>query len=201
MELPEMALVCGPNGSGKSTLTYTAIIKKTENVPFIDPDRVMKERQCSSIEAGRIVSKKIEEYIIRKQSFLRESTLSSNFDLKIIGEAKEKGFKISLAYICLENVNYNIDRVAYRFAHGGHTLPTEDIIRRYYRSLKNLPEAIKRVDEAIIFDNGDVGYREVAQFKNGQLVSHSFTPKWFEATLTTLGLKNACAKEMSTEIS
>ena len=46
---------------------------------------------------------------------------------------------------------------------GGHDVPESDVWRRYQRSLENLPLAIERADDSILFDNSTSdGYRLVA---------------------------------------
>ena len=50
-------------------------------------------------------------------------------------------------------------RVASRAARGGHSVPYEDVIRRFVRSLENLPKAIALADKATILDNSTQGYR------------------------------------------
>ena len=56
VEKPAMIMICGPNGAGKSTLTYAARKKDGMDIPYIDPDRIAKDLQCTPIEAGKIVS-------------------------------------------------------------------------------------------------------------------------------------------------
>ena len=46
-----------------------------------------------------------------------------------------------------------------RAARGGHSVPYEDVIRRFARSLENLPKAIALADKATILDNSTQGYR------------------------------------------
>lgn len=183
---PEMVMVCGSNGSGKSTYTKKAIESGAYKMPFLDPDEVAKKEQATPLQASKIVSNAIKGYIKNKQSFLRESTLSAKFDLRMIQEAKEKGFATSLVYICAGSPDSAVQRVSDRYAKGGHTVPEEDIRRRYARSLENLPGAIKQVDKARIVDNSGDRYKEVATFENGKLRSHEFTPDWFKKPLEAL---------------
>ena len=92
-------------------------------------------------------------------SFARESTLTSHFDFTLMSEAKKKGYSIELVYIGLESSDLAWARVASRAARGGHSVPYEDVIRRFVRSLENLPKAIALADKATILDNSTQGYR------------------------------------------
>jgi len=71
------------------------------------------------------------------KSFVIETTLSGKYLVAYINKAKELGFQVSLIYLFLENPQTNISRVKNRVLNGGHHIPKDDIIRRYYRS-KNM---------------------------------------------------------------
>ena len=183
---PEMVMVCGANGAGKTTFTNAARERGEFKIPFLDPDAIAKKEQATPVEAGKLVANAIKGYLADKQSFIRESTLSAKFDLRMMQEAKENGFKTSLIYICNGSPDTAVARVAKRHADGGHTVPEEDIRRRFVRGLDNLPEAIRRADEATIYDNCGEKYRKVATFENGKLKTHDFTPAWFKKPLEAL---------------
>ena len=54
-----------------------------------------------------------------------------------LSPAKRKGWQVFLIYVGVDNVQTSIERVAQRVASGGHNVPSEDIRRRYARSLAN----------------------------------------------------------------
>ena len=87
---------------------------------------------------------------------------------------RDLGFEIVLVYIGTEDVEINLARIRNRVLAGGHDVPQEDVRRRYARSYKNLPTAIKRADHSILFDNStDDGYRLVA-------ILGTTGSRWFE---------------------
>jgi predicted ABC-type ATPase len=47
----------------------------------------------------------------------------------------------------------NIGRVNVRVAMGGHSVPSDRIISRYEKCIKQFPQALKLADEAIVYDN------------------------------------------------
>ena len=144
---PRLICICGPNGAGKST--YTRTIATMENLLVIDPDK---------LAAGKAAAKMARLFLENGVSFARESTLTSHFDFTLMSEAKKKGYSIELVYIGLESSDLAWARVASRAARGGHSVPYEDVIRRFTRSLENLPKAIALADKATILDNSTVVY-------------------------------------------
>lgn len=182
-----LTMVCGSNGAGKSTLTYRMLkdleLEKGEVIPFIDPDRIAKSQELSPIEAGKATSREVKKHILDGVSFIKESTLTSNFDFQMIQLAKDNGFKVNLVYVGIKSANYAIFRIKTRLKTGGHFVPDEDVKRRYSRSLSNLPKAIAEVDTARIIDNSTKDYKEVASFEKCKLVTQNFTPEWFKKPL------------------
>lgn len=172
-------LVCGCNGAGKSTLTYSSLEKKHIFL-YIDPDRIAKEENKSPIEAGKEAIKRTKKNLAEKISFLKESTLSSQSDLKLIENAQKQGFYVEVKYISLANVNDAITRMQDRSQNGGHSVPIDDIKRRYERSMANLPQAITLADKITIYDNTRNDYREIATYEKGQLINKNFSPLWFK---------------------
>ncbi|MDR0486436.1 MAG: hypothetical protein LBH29_06920 [Elusimicrobiota bacterium] len=80
-----------------------------------------------------------------------------------------------MLYIFVDNPQICIDRVQARSLKGGHLIPQEDIVRRYYRSKKNFFKYLKFVDDWILFYNGSDGIIEIAnprQIRNASLYQH-----------------------------
>jgi len=180
---PKLVMICGPNGAGKSTLTERVRQKYLDILILIDPDKIAKDQNVSSIEAGRITSTLIKDSIAKKHSFFRESTLSSNSDFLMLRDAKANGFEVHLTYVGIFDVETTIKRVKRRHQKGGHDVPEDDIRRRYTRSLENLPKAIKLADRAEIIDNSFKNYQTIAKFEKGKLISHTSPPQWFQKLL------------------
>lgn len=151
-----MVIVAGPNGSGKSTTT--AQFSK-DGYEVIDPDRIARNLSPNSPEdysvaAGRQAINRARENILQGNSFLVETTLSSKgVYQRLVDSAKQKGFSVKLAYISTEDPQINIARVADRVSKGGHSVPDDDVVRRYYRSLENLGEFFDKADDKAIIDN------------------------------------------------
>ena len=68
-------------------------------------------------------------------------------------QAREAGFFIRFFYVCTENPEINVLRIAQRFLNGGHEVPISKIISRYYKSLALAAQALSIVDRAYVYDN------------------------------------------------
>jgi len=158
-------IIAGANGSGKTTFAIN--FAKLQNLKFINADEIAKEYDSNDIQKYKIKAGKkfFEELYIsldEQNSFIIETTLSGKYLIKIIDKAKKQGFTVSLIYLFLETNTENIYRVKNRVLKGGHSVPTEDIIRRYYRSRKLFQNIYKdMVDEWMLFFNGDDNFELV----------------------------------------
>ena len=65
--------------------------------------------------------------------------------------------KTYLYYVSTVDPQINIARVKYRVSVGGHPVPEQKIIERYYRSMDLLMQAIECCDRAYLFDNSSDG--------------------------------------------
>ena len=148
--MPELIMVCGPNGAGQSTFTRTLAARL--NIICIDTD-AFAANGLSPLAAGKASARMARELLRQGISFARESTLTAHFDFQIMEEAKSAGYVIRLVYIRLASYEDALRRVKNRVQKGGHDVPVDDIIRRFSRSLANLPRAIALADSHIILDN------------------------------------------------
>ena len=117
-----------------------------------------------------------------EQSFTFETVMSSPDKLTVLQRAKDAGFRIYLYYVATEDPTINVERVRSRAAKGGHSVPTDKIIDRYYRSLDYLFEAIRLSDRAYIFDNSRESRIWVAEITDGKKVEivYPYIPAWFD---------------------
>ncbi len=151
-------IIAGANGSGKTTLAE--VLLKEKNLEFLNADNIAKEICPEKIDsvpisAGKIYFKRLKEYFKKEQAFAVESTLSGNNIVRIINSAKKQNYKIILVYSFLPTCAMCIERVGKRVKNGGHNVPEEDIVRRYYKSITKFWNIYRLlVDEWAIFYNG-----------------------------------------------
>ena len=69
-----------------------------------------------------------------------------------------------LLFFWLESVEMAIDRVRTRVSEGGHNIPEDVIIRRYFSGIRNLFDIyIDAVDQLVIFDNSNLNATIIAE--------------------------------------
>lgn len=121
------------------------------------------------------------------QKFTVETVMSHPSKLDFIRLAKEKGFKVYLYFVSLADPKLNQHRVKARVAQGGHPVDEEKIVSRYYKTMDNLYEALKIVDNAYIFDNSAGAPNMFAVKEKGILrIESDYIPKWFETYVLNL---------------
>lgn len=151
-------IIAGANGSGKSTLAE--VLLKEKGLEFLNADEIAKEISPNAINsvpisAGKEYFKRLNTFLKLDKSFAIESTLSGNNITGIIEKAKQLNYKIILVYSFLQNCTVCIERVKKRVKNGGHNVPDEDIIRRYYKSIINFWDKYRfKTDEWTLFYNG-----------------------------------------------
>lgn len=159
-------IVAGANGSGKTTFAQS--FSSINNLYFINADEIAKELDKDNIakykiKAGKIFFKEFERRLSCNESFVVETTLSGKYLAKYIQKAKALDFYTLLIYLFLENPQTNILRVENRVRNGGHHVPTQDIIRRFYRS-KNMFQHLYKdlVDDWSIYYNSNEIFEAIA---------------------------------------
>lgn len=180
-------MFAGPNGSGKSTITeqFRALPGFPSN--YINPDVLTRELAGDgstyldrSRRAQQIAVERRQQAIASKTPFGFETVMSHPSKVAILHQAKRAGYNINLVFVCTTNPAINVARVASRVRAGGHDVPSDKIVARYYRSLKLLPSAVEIADQAIVFDNTE-NYSKRVSFENGQLVEKDDnSPAWIE---------------------
>ncbi len=159
-------IVAGANGSGKTTFAKDFSLQN--DIAFVNADEIAASMQESNIRAGKIFLQTINECMMQRRDFIMETTLSGRYTVKILEKAKELGYRTTLFYLFLETPEINIARVKNRVLKGGHNIPTEDIVRRFYRSRTLFWNLYKqRVDSWYLFYNSDDEFEEIANSQDG----------------------------------
>ncbi len=164
-------VIAGCNGAGKTTASFTILPDILDCKEFVNADEIAKglspfQPEKVSIEAGRIMLNRINELIEENQNFAFETTLSSRSYKNKIVEAKNKGYRVTLLFFWLQNVDLAKERVKIRVEEGGHDINPEIIHRRYYKGINNLFDIyLPIIDGALIFDNSAGKHELLAEKK------------------------------------
>jgi predicted ABC-type ATPase len=133
--MQEIIVVGGANGTGKTTFSKQ-IIAET-GYPFLNADEIEKELNIGKVQAGKEFFRRWEAWTAQQASFVVESTLSGGYLVKYLKQAQQTGYTIKMVYVFLENPAQCLHRIKIRVSLGGHNIPEEDVIRRFYRSKAN----------------------------------------------------------------
>ncbi|MFH0887389.1 MAG: AAA family ATPase [bacterium] len=153
-----LVIIAGANGTGKTTLAKEFL--KKYKIEFINADEIAaaytsKGGQLKRIKAGKKFISVLQEVIRNRRSAAIESTLSGKYLLKIIRQVKKYDYYISIIYFFVDDPEIALARIKVRVQAGGHDVPKEDVIRRFYRSKVNFWNLYKGLaDDWTIFYNG-----------------------------------------------
>ena len=120
-----------------------------------------------------------------KISFTFETVMSSPDKIELLKKAQNLGYRTYLYFIATKDPIINISRVENRVKMGGHKVPKEKIINRYYRSLELLSNAVKYSSRAYLFDNSSYDKVWIAEITNGKELElkSEYIPTWLNTYL------------------
>lgn len=159
MQTKELFIIAGPNGAGKTTAAFTLLPDFIKVNEYVNADSLAAalspfQPAAVAIEAGRLMLNRINTLVTENKNFAFETTLASKSFNKLVKECKAKGYKTNLMFLWLDNIDLAIERVKLRFAQGGHSIPPDDIVRRYKRGLENLFSLyMPIIDNWWVYDN------------------------------------------------
>lgn len=155
-------IIAGPNGAGKTTFARVFLPTFAECPKFVNADLIAGglapfEPQTAAVEAGRLMLRSIGDLSKSHVSFGFETTLSEKMYARLIRDLRSKGYVIHLIFLWLPSVELAIQRVKDRVRLGGHSVPDQDIRRRFHRGLENLMILYRTLaDDWQVYDNRSV---------------------------------------------
>ncbi|WP_159885764.1 zeta toxin family protein [Paenibacillus puerhi] len=182
---PIIYIFAGNNGSGKSTIRNLIVDRLGISVN-IDPDALARgidsvHPESKRVSAGKAAIQLARDCIRHKRDFSVETTLAGGNVIRLMQDAKENGFEVTMFYVGLGDYQLNIERVAARVKNGGHHIPTEDIIRRHDTSIINLLSHLHLIDHLIVIDNSRTEGEISLEIHRGSITHLSDSlPLWVE---------------------
>jgi len=152
-------IISGPNGAGKTTASYSVLPKILQCKEFVNADEIAHglspfNPESVAIEAGRLMLKRINDLLAQNESFSIETTLATRSYFSLIEKAHQQGYEVTLLYFWLKSPKQALERVAERVRKGGHNIPKDIVIRRFYEGIDNLFNIyMPLVDSWLLVDN------------------------------------------------
>jgi predicted ABC-type ATPase len=154
---PTIYIIGGCNGAGKTTFARDFL---SPEIRLMNADEIARglspfNPSLVGTRAGRLLLEEVHRALRRRETFALESTLSGRTYIHLLERARTSGYEVELHYLLLATEQLALNRVAYRArVMGGHSVPKEDVIRRFRRSRENVREHyLPRADRWSIWDN------------------------------------------------
>lgn len=161
-------IIAGCNGAGKTTASFTVLPEMLKCQEFVNADEIAAglspfNPEGVAIQAGRLMIDRIIHLLKDGETFAFETTLATRSYVKLILQAKKRGYFVTLLFFSLSTPEQAIRRVAKRVSLGGHNIPVDVIRRRYEAGLNNLFRLYMPIcDHWALYDNSDCPAVKVA---------------------------------------
>lgn len=152
-------MVAGPNGAGKTTMVRELLLQRSPLYDSLNADEIAvglapMHPESVSLKASKLMIIRLKELLGTRKNFAFETTASGTNYIKHLKNAKECGYIINLIFLWLASPCDAVKRVAQRVKQGGHNIPEDTIIRRYFSGLNNLfTHYLTLADTVSILDN------------------------------------------------
>lgn len=159
-EQPRMLLVAGPNGAGKTTVTERGLAHEWfAGCEYINPDFIARDEfgdwnsPQAIYQAATLAQQRRERCIAEQRSLAFESVFSAPDKVDFLRNAQAAGYFTRVFFMATSDPSINAARVARRVMQGGHDVPIQKIITRYFRSIANCALIAPEVDRLYLYDN------------------------------------------------
>lgn len=183
---PIVVALAGPNGAGKTTFYYSHL--QPAGLRFVNADLLALELNIDPYEGADLAASIRQELIRQRESFVFETVFSDPVGDKLafLTEAIAAGYTVLLCFIGTSGPEVSEERVAMRVSQGGHDVPSEKLVSRYPRIIRNLREALRKLPHVWVFDNDDLRspFRLVVVCEDGKVTEvHRPIPTWLRPLL------------------
>ena len=140
---PTVYVIAGPNGAGKTTFASEFLPDFVQCREFLNADLIAAglspfAPETQNVRAGRLLLERIGDLASERADFGFETTLSGRTYVKLLGDMRQNGYRVVLFFLWLPSADMAVARVENRVKQGGHSVPPDDIRRRYVAGVRNL---------------------------------------------------------------
>ncbi|MEM6617171.1 MAG: AAA family ATPase [Pseudomonadota bacterium] len=156
-ETPTFWLIAGPNGVGKTTYAFKNLKAVSGSINFVNMDEIARglsplDPEAGQTAAARVALQRARDFIAARQTFAMETTLSGKAHLSLAKAAIAAGMRFHLQYFIVPDPAICLARIARRVAEGGHHVPDDVVVRRFWRSYSNLKVYSEASDQWHVFE-------------------------------------------------
>lgn len=169
--MPDIIIIAGPNGAGKSTIAPKLLRDTFGITEYVNADTIAEglsafAPEMAAFDAGRVMLSRLRNLADDGKDFAFETTLATKFYANWLAGLKESsGYRVSLIFLWLRDVELSIARVAARVKLGGHSIPEATIRRRFERGRENFFKLYVPIADAWqIYNAGTEPPSEIARF-------------------------------------
>jgi len=159
--MPKLLIIAGPNGAGKTTSAQQLLPHVFGIFEFVNADEIARglspfDVESVAIQAGRLMLERMDRLLAEGADFAFETTLAAKTYVGLAKRAQALGYEVELLFVYVNDPRFCQNRVRQRVASGGHSIPPDVIVRRYYAGLFNLVNAyIPVVNKWAVHDNSE----------------------------------------------
>ena len=181
--MKDVIVLGGPNGAGKTTAASTLLPWHLGIREFVNADEIARgvspfNPEGSAIAAGRLLVTRIHALARGGGSFAFETTCAGRGHVQLLRSCKERKYRVTLLFLWLPSPQIALARVARRVSQGGHGIPDDVVVRRYWAGLRNLSQLyLPFADIALIYDNSDEGRELIVELTAKRLTVHD-SARW-----------------------
>jgi predicted ABC-type ATPase len=168
----------GPNGAGKTTAAASILPAHIGIREFVNADEIAQgmspfDPTAPAVAAGRLMVERIHALAQAGASFAFEITCAGRAHAQLPRSCRDRGYQVTLISLWLPSPQAALARVAQRVRGGGHGVPDEVVVRRYWAGLRNMRHLyLPLADLGLIYDNSATSPVLIAECVSAQLTIH-----------------------------